>query len=55
MKLLVDTNLSPRWVGLLGAAGVDAVHWSTVGPKNAPDTEIMASRGPLLARASPAP
>ncbi len=42
MKLLVDMNLSPRWVGLLTGTGVEAVHWSTVGAMNAPDTEIMA-------------
>jgi predicted nuclease of predicted toxin-antitoxin system len=42
MKLLVDMNLSPRWVGLLEDAGIKAAHWSTLGEKNAPDTEIMA-------------
>jgi len=42
MKLLVDMNLSPRWVTLLAGAGVEAVHWSTVGAMNAPDSEIMA-------------
>ena len=30
MKLLVDTNLSPRWLGLLAGAGLEAVHWSSV-------------------------
>jgi predicted nuclease of predicted toxin-antitoxin system len=42
MRLLVDMNLSPRWVELLTSAGVEAVHWSTVGASNAADTEIMA-------------
>jgi predicted nuclease of predicted toxin-antitoxin system len=42
MKLLVDMNLSPRWVGLLTDAGVEAAHWSSVGPVDAPDLEIMA-------------
>jgi predicted nuclease of predicted toxin-antitoxin system len=41
MKLLVDMNLSPRWLELLTKAGFDAVHWSAVGPMNAPDAEIM--------------
>jgi predicted nuclease of predicted toxin-antitoxin system len=41
MKLLVDMNLSPRWVSLLADAGIDAVHWSTIGAANAPDSEIM--------------
>ncbi|RPI75559.1 MAG: hypothetical protein EHM45_14835 [Desulfobacteraceae bacterium] len=42
MKLLVDMNLSPRWIGLLSTAGIQAVHWSKVGKANAPDSEIMA-------------
>jgi predicted nuclease of predicted toxin-antitoxin system len=42
MKLLIDMNLSPRWVALLCASGWDAVHWSAVGPATAGDSEIMA-------------
>lgn len=42
MKLLVDMNLSPRWVMVLGDTGIEAAHWSTLGAKNAPDSEIMA-------------
>ncbi|MBP1150412.1 MULTISPECIES: DUF5615 family PIN-like protein [Methylocaldum] len=42
MKLLVDMNLSPRWVSLLADAGFEAAHWSTLGAANAPDAEIMA-------------
>ena len=42
MKLLVDMNLAPRWVSVLADAGFEAVHWSTLGANNAPDTEIMA-------------
>lgn len=42
MKLLVDMNLSPRWIGVLSKAGVEAVHWSELGVHNAPDSEIMA-------------
>jgi predicted nuclease of predicted toxin-antitoxin system len=42
MKLLVDMNLSPHWVDLLANAGIDAEHWSKIGPHNAPDSEIMA-------------
>jgi predicted nuclease of predicted toxin-antitoxin system len=45
MKLLVDMNLSPRWVGLLVGAGIEAAHWSTLGAKNAPGSEIMAYAG----------
>lgn len=42
MKLIVDMNLSPRWVDLLIDAGIDALHWSSLGAMNAPDSEIMA-------------
>jgi len=42
MKLLVDMNLSPKWVGYLVAAGYEAIHWSVLGAGNAPDSEIMA-------------
>ena len=41
MKLLVDMNLSPRWIGLLVDNGIEAAHWSTLGANNAPDNEIM--------------
>jgi len=42
MKLLVDMNLSPRWVCLLTGAGIEAEHWSSLGSANAPDPEIMS-------------
>lgn len=42
MKLLVDMNLSPQWVELFQSHGFEAQHWSAVGPRNAPDDEIMA-------------
>lgn len=42
MKLPVDMNLSPRWVAMLAGAGFDAIHLSTLGAANAPDSQIMA-------------
>ena len=42
MKLIVDMNLSPRWIGFLKTSGLEAMHWSNVGNVNAPDAEIMA-------------
>jgi predicted nuclease of predicted toxin-antitoxin system len=42
MKLLVDMNLSPRWVDVLRANGFEAVHWASVGNPRATDREIMA-------------
>jgi predicted nuclease of predicted toxin-antitoxin system len=41
MKIVVDMNLSPRWIPLLKTAGFDAVHWSDVGAATARDEEIM--------------
>jgi len=41
MRVLVDMNLSPAWVGALQARGFEAVHWSDIGAHNAPDLEIM--------------
>jgi predicted nuclease of predicted toxin-antitoxin system len=41
MKILIDMNLSPRWVDFLRQNGFEAIHWSEVGLTNAPDMEIM--------------
>jgi predicted nuclease of predicted toxin-antitoxin system len=42
MKLLIDMDLSPRWVIVLADAGFNAAHWSALGAANAPDSAIMA-------------
>jgi predicted nuclease of predicted toxin-antitoxin system len=31
MKVLLDMNLSPDWVGFLAVAGIESVHWSAIG------------------------
>ncbi|MHB8502596.1 MAG: DUF5615 family PIN-like protein [Candidatus Acidiferrales bacterium] len=41
MKLLVDMNLSPRWVASLVNAGWAAKHWSKIGDADASDSEIL--------------
>ncbi|WP_295579289.1 DUF5615 family PIN-like protein [uncultured Lamprocystis sp.] len=41
MKLLLDMNLSPVWVSLLGTAGWETVHWSAVGDASTSDLHIM--------------
>ena len=41
MKILVDMNLSPRWVGYLRSEGLAADHWSTIGRSDAPDSKLM--------------
>jgi predicted nuclease of predicted toxin-antitoxin system len=42
MKILIDMNLSPRWIDFFANVGLHALHWSKVGPVNASDREIMA-------------
>ena len=42
MRLLIDMNLRPAWVGFFADVGIQATHWSTIGSADAPDTEIMA-------------
>jgi predicted nuclease of predicted toxin-antitoxin system len=42
MKLLIDMNLSPERVPALSAAGIEAIHWLTVGDPRAPDRTIFA-------------
>jgi predicted nuclease of predicted toxin-antitoxin system len=41
MKLLIDMNLSPRWVKLLADADIEAVHWASIGAATARDVDIM--------------
>jgi predicted nuclease of predicted toxin-antitoxin system len=40
MKVLIDMNLSPRWVAWLNEVDVRASHWSSLGSITALDTEI---------------
>ena len=42
MKVLVDMNLSPRWIDLLNRFDIQATHWSSVGNPQAFDQEIMS-------------
>ncbi len=42
MRILLDMNLSPRWVELQKLHGFEAAHWSNLGDIRAPDTEILA-------------
>jgi predicted nuclease of predicted toxin-antitoxin system len=41
MKIVVDMNLSPRWVDFFRRAGHECVHWSDIGSPMAPDREIL--------------
>jgi predicted nuclease of predicted toxin-antitoxin system len=42
MKILIDMNLSSKWVEALVEAGHEPVHWATVGSPSAADDELMA-------------
>ena len=42
VKIIVDMNLSPRWVQTLRAGGVEAEHWGTIGLPNAPDEDVIS-------------
>ena len=41
MKILVDMNLPPEWVGFFKQQGVEARHWSEIGAPTAPDRDIF--------------
>ena len=36
MKILIDMNLTPRWVEHLRIAQHEAIHWSSIGRVSAP-------------------
>jgi predicted nuclease of predicted toxin-antitoxin system len=40
MRILIDMNLTPRWVPFLSESGHEAAHWSAVGSVSAADREI---------------
>lgn len=41
MKIVIDMNLSPGWVGVFVRNGIEAVHWSSIGSASAHDSEIL--------------
>lgn len=40
MRLVVDMNLTPRWIEFLRSAGFESAHWSDVGDPRATDRSI---------------
>jgi len=40
MRILIDMNLTPRWVPYLHAARHDVAHWGSIGRMSASDQEI---------------
>jgi predicted nuclease of predicted toxin-antitoxin system len=41
MKILIDMNLSPRWMKIFSENNIESTHWSNVGSSGAADSEIM--------------
>lgn len=41
MTILIDMNLSPLWVDLFLEAGIEAVHWSSIGAATASDSTLF--------------
>ena len=40
LRILIDMNLSIQWLLSFSKFGIEAIHWSAVGPSNATDEEI---------------
>jgi len=41
MRLLLDMNLSPRWVEVLSGRGHECYHWSQIGAGDDPDDALL--------------
>jgi predicted nuclease of predicted toxin-antitoxin system len=41
MRILIDMNLPPRRVDFFANHGLNAVHWSTTGQLNVPDSDVL--------------
>ena len=41
MKILIDMNLSPKWVQEFKNYNIEAKHWFDVGRFDAPDSALM--------------
>ncbi|MBW4620348.1 MAG: DUF5615 family PIN-like protein [Cyanosarcina radialis HA8281-LM2] len=41
MRILIDMNLSPDWVEVFANAGIESIHWSSVGDPRATNSLIM--------------
>ena len=42
MKILIDMNLSPKWVDFLIGNDIEAIHWLNVGAHDDSDTDIIS-------------
>ena len=41
MNFVIDMNMGPEWIACLASAGHQAIHWSSIGPGDASDEEII--------------
>ena len=41
MTILIDVNMRLEWKEILLEAGFEALHWRDVGPRSAPDDDII--------------
>jgi predicted nuclease of predicted toxin-antitoxin system len=41
LRLLIDMNLTVDWIAVLASNGFSSVHWSPIGPHEAPDQVLM--------------
>ena len=41
MKILLDMNLPRKWEAYFRDHGIEALHWSTIGPNDATDVKIL--------------
>ncbi|GAA6623502.1 DUF5615 family PIN-like protein [Scytonema sp. NUACC26] len=41
MKILIDMNLSPNWVGVFERYDIESIHWSSFGDPRERDVVIM--------------
>jgi predicted nuclease of predicted toxin-antitoxin system len=41
MKLIIDMNLSPRWVDYLSEKNIESVFWAKLGPIETEDIDIL--------------
>jgi predicted nuclease of predicted toxin-antitoxin system len=40
MKILLNMSLTPRWAQYLQPSGFEVLHWSQIGPPDAPDEAV---------------
>jgi predicted nuclease of predicted toxin-antitoxin system len=52
MKILIDMNLSPDWIGAFAVSEIESVHWSAVGDARAEGVTIPKEEPPRHSKAA---